>query len=148
MSSRDDFPPKTRRIMAERAGFICSNPACRNNTIQAHSDSHKSISTGRAAHICAASPGGPRYDPTQTPAERMDIANGIWLCATCGDLVDRDVPRFPADMLRGWKQAHEAWVSGQGMIPKLPEIRVEGMPGLLDQPGPQLKVGATQGKLR
>lgn len=65
---------------------------------------------GVAAHICAASPGGPRYDATMSPDERSSIENGIWLCATHATLIDRDVVRFSVDTLRRWKVDHESYV--------------------------------------
>jgi len=67
-------------------------------------------SVGVAAHICAASPGGPRFDPMMISAERTSIENGIWLCAAHAVLIDRDVARFPVDVLRAWKSQHEAYV--------------------------------------
>ena len=121
---RDDFSAETKRILAQRAAYICSNPDCRNNTIGPHSYPAKSLSTGIASHICAAAQGGPRYDPNQTTEERQNIANGVWLCATCSPLVDRDVKLYPAELLRKWRREHEQWVSGQEMIPKLPDLRI------------------------
>lgn len=65
--------------------------------------------TGRAAHITAASPGGPRFDASLTPQQRSSAENGIWLCADCADLVDKDSGRsFPVEVVRGWKMAAEA----------------------------------------
>ena len=62
-----------------------------------------------AAHITAASPGGPRYDPSRTPEERRSVANGIWLCQNCAHLIDTDKDRFSVDILRLWKaQSEEA----------------------------------------
>jgi hypothetical protein len=66
-----------------------------------------SRSVGVACHIRAAAPGGPRYDPSQTTEQRSSIDNGIWLCPTCGALVDKDEVRFPAALLREWRQAAE-----------------------------------------
>jgi len=40
---RDDFSAETKRILAQRAAYICSNPDCRNNTIGPHSDPAKSL---------------------------------------------------------------------------------------------------------
>ena len=44
-------------------------------------DPTKVIDTGVAAHICAATIGGPRYKAEMTTEERKDINNAIWLCA-------------------------------------------------------------------
>ena len=56
--------------MAQRAGYRCSNPDCGIPTRGAASDDEHIISVGIAAHITAASPGGPRYDPTLTKEKR------------------------------------------------------------------------------
>jgi hypothetical protein len=127
---RDDFSLSTRRILGERAAYICSNPDCRGNTIGPHSDPERSLDTGVAAHICGAASGGPRFDPTQTPEDRGSIANAIWLCATYSRVVDADEPLYPAERLRQWRLEHEQWTSEQGMIPKLPDLRIEDQQGL------------------
>lgn len=104
---RDEFLLATKQTLAKRAAYFCSNPECRRLTVGPHSDDEKSLSTGHAAHIHAASPEGPRYDANQTPEQRKDITNAIWLCRNCGDLVDKDEFRHPADLLRQWKASHE-----------------------------------------
>ncbi len=109
-SKRQDFPAPVARKVAERAGYICSNPSCHRVTIgpdQAVASS--SIKTGEAAHMCAASPGGPRYDMSQKESERRGIGNAIWLCSTCATLIDKNGgASYPADHLRKWKRDHEA----------------------------------------
>jgi hypothetical protein len=59
---------------------------------------------GRAAHITAAASGGPRYDIRLTPPERKSANNGIWLCATCANLIDADEAAFPEQQIRDWKR--------------------------------------------
>jgi hypothetical protein len=58
-----------------------------------------------AAHICAASPGGPRYDTAQIREVRRARDNGIWLCQNCGRLVDADAQKFTIEVLTNWKRA-------------------------------------------
>jgi hypothetical protein len=41
------------------------------------------------------------------PAQRSDISNGIWLCATHGTLIDQDTSAYTADAIRAMKSAHE-----------------------------------------
>ncbi|MFI5700886.1 hypothetical protein ACIA78_12655 [Streptomyces xanthochromogenes] len=65
------------------------------------------VNLGVAAHIAAASPGGPRYDSALTPAERSAQSNGIWLCQNCGKLIDSDVARYSEETLRHWKAGAE-----------------------------------------
>src|ERR1700679_2222919 len=106
----DDFSLPTARKLAERAAFICSNPSCHRITIGPdQSTSALSVKTGKAAHICASRPTGPRYDMSQTPAERSGIENGIWLCGACADLIDKNGGAgYPANHVRKWKKSHEA----------------------------------------
>jgi hypothetical protein len=106
---RDDFSVKVVQKLAERAGYICSNPACNRITVgPVAADPTRSTKTGIAAHICAAAPGGPRYDMSQTTAERAGISNAIWLCATCSTLIDKNKGMdYPANYLRRWKRDHE-----------------------------------------
>jgi hypothetical protein len=35
------------------------------------------------------------------------VKNGIWLCQTCAIRIDHDPERFPAEMLRSWKELAE-----------------------------------------
>ena len=109
---RDDFTPATKRLLAERAGYICSNPTCRRNQLgPAPGASSKSVNLGKAAHICAAAAGGPRYNELQTAAQRSSIDNGIFLCGGCADLIDKNNGiAHPAEMLLGWKETHINWV--------------------------------------
>lgn len=106
---RDDFPKSVIEMLGKRVGLRCSNPSCRKLTSGPHSNQAKALNVGVAGHITAASLGGPRYDPSLTPEQRCSIENGIWLCQTCGKLVDNDAIRYPKSLLREWKrQAEEA----------------------------------------
>ena len=104
---RDDFSKPTIETLAKRAGVRCSNPACRKLTSGPHADSARNVNIGVAAHKTAASPGGPRYDPDLSPKQRQSPNNGIWLCQSCGKLVDSDTGRYTVEVLRQWKQSSE-----------------------------------------
>lgn len=72
---------------------------------------------GVGAHITAAAPGGPRYDASLTEDERRSAANAIWLCNTCGRLVDNDTSTYTVAQLVQWKReaidrAQKALASG------------------------------------
>ncbi|MDE2428839.1 MAG: hypothetical protein KGM99_08935 [Burkholderiales bacterium] len=106
--NRDEFSDATKTRLAMRAGFRCSMPDCGQQTIGPSDESPDSvINVGVAAHICAAAPNGPRYALDMTREQRRDIRNGIWLCATHGQEVDRDVIRFTSDKLAAYKIEHE-----------------------------------------
>lgn len=104
---RDDFSSKTKEILAKRVGWKCSNPNCRRLTSGPQLDVNKAINIGVAAHITAASPGGPRYDSSLTREQRQSIENGIWLCQTCSKLIDNDDLRYTVERLNEWKESSE-----------------------------------------
>ena len=105
---RDEFPDNVKRVIAQRVNYRCSRPECRATTSGPQSDPTKAINVGVAAHITAASEGGPRYNPSLSPEKRRHSNNGIWLCQTCAKLVDSDSVQFPETILRQWRQRAEA----------------------------------------
>jgi hypothetical protein len=109
VNSRDDFSPKVKRAVASRAGWLCSLRGCGKHTIgPSEEGDDKVASIGEAAHICAASPGGRRYDALMTPDERSGINNAIWLCSDHAKLIDRDEVTYTAEWLHTSKHEHEA----------------------------------------
>lgn len=64
---------------------------------------------GKIAHICAAEPGGARYDPKMTDEERRGIDNLFIICSKHHDLIDdkSNIKTYPADLLRKHKRTHE-----------------------------------------
>ena len=106
--NRDNFTTKTVDILAKkRVGYLCSNPDCRKPTVGPNSEKDKATIVGIAAHITAASPGGPRHDSTLSVEQRKDIENGIWLCSNCSTLIDKDPNAFPIEKLKDWKNFSE-----------------------------------------
>ncbi len=104
---RDDFDSHTKDVLAKRVGTRCSNPNCRKLTAGPQEDPEKALNIGVAAHITAASPGGPRYNESITGKTRGSIENGIWLCQNCAKLIDNDTARYTCDMLFEWKVLSE-----------------------------------------
>lgn len=104
---RDDFPKPVLEILAKRVGYRCSNPGCGTLTSGPHTEDSKSLNVGVAAHITAASSGGPRYESSLSPEERKGVGNGIWLCQSCAKLVDNDEKRYTAALLAEWRNAAE-----------------------------------------
>lgn len=105
--NRDDFNKLTRLQIAKRAGFLCSFPMCRASTVGATSDDEGVIDIGTAAHICAAAPGGPRYDEKMSPEERSSAKNGIWMCRDHGKAIDSTDSEFSVNQLLEWKNLAE-----------------------------------------
>jgi hypothetical protein len=112
IKSRDDFRKAVVEALAKRAAYICSNPGCRKPTLSPSMHPEKALFTGVASHITAAAAGGPRYDPSLTQKQRASAENGIFLCATCSVMIDKNGGLdFPAELLRRWKADHESWVA-------------------------------------
>lgn len=106
---RDDFLNKVVRSVADRAGNQCSNPGCQIYTIgPALNDPQGVIRTSVAAHITAATEGGPRFNPKLSKEQRRSIDNAIHLCGTCARLIDANGGKdHPPEMLFKWKKDHE-----------------------------------------
>lgn len=106
---RHDFTSAVKKTLAERAGFICSNPDCGKRLVGPTKDSStKSTHLGIASHICAASAGGPRYDARQTTEQRQSIENAIYLCSGCASKIDKHQGSgYDIELLRTWKLTHE-----------------------------------------
>lgn len=128
-----DFSPKTRELIAFRSGLICNNPRCGTLTIGPSDASGLLVlKIGEAAHIRAARPGQARYDVAMTDDERAGVDNGIWLCASCHTLVDKNMGvDFPVEMLNQWKESHEAVIrsllhSHRSPLPLLRRFAEEG----------------------
>lgn len=104
---RDDFRSGVKEELAKRVGYRCSNLGCRQPTSGPQSDRSGAVNVGVAAHITAASEGGPRYDSALSSEERTAPENGIWLCQTCAKLIDSDVTKYSVEKLREWKRTAE-----------------------------------------
>jgi len=104
---RDEFSQDVKEILARRVGYRCSNPNCRALTSGPHDNPGKAVNIGVAAHITAAAPGGPRYNPNLSSEERKSPENGIWLCQNHGKLVDNDEETYPISLLNDWKKLSE-----------------------------------------
>ena len=106
---RAEFSAATRKIIAERAGYQCSVLNCGRLTVGPGPGQAQVVSTGMAAHIYAASPGGPRGTGGLSAAERTEPENGIWCCYYHGKAIDSDAGKaISAAQLKAWKRLHEA----------------------------------------
>ena len=109
MNNRDDFSEKVKRAVAARAGWHCSCAGCAKLTVGPSEEAaDASTKIGEAAHICAASPTGRRYDPSMTPEERAGINNAMWLCSDHAKLIDWDEVTYTPEGLHAMKREHEA----------------------------------------
>jgi hypothetical protein len=77
------------------------------------------MNLGVAAHISAASPGGPRYRPDLTPRQRQSARNGVWLCQTHAKEVDNDPATFTESLLHAWRTEAERIAAAELGTPRL-----------------------------
>jgi hypothetical protein len=117
---RDDFLRQTVTEIAKGVGYRCSNPDCARPTVAANAEQTGVVTIGVAAHICAASPGGPRYNAAQTRVIRRGKENGIWLCQNCGRLIDADPGKFTVELLIGWKRSAQERAFRELVAPGFP----------------------------
>jgi hypothetical protein len=103
----DDFKASIKEAPANRVGMKCSNPNCDKPTSGPREEQTESINIGVAAHISAASEGGPRYDQSLSSDERQSIGNGIWLYQSYAKLIDSDCRMYSVDVLNKWKNKAE-----------------------------------------
>lgn len=109
---RDEFPNPVKEVLKKRAAFICSNPSCKIMTIAPSIESDDKIQyIGKAAHITAASIGGPRFDENMSVEKRKSASNGIFLCSNCADMIDKNNGLdYSITTIKKWKENHEKWV--------------------------------------
>jgi hypothetical protein len=107
--NRDEFSARVVQTLRRRVGDRCSKPGCRCPTSGPNEHPDLATNIGEAAHITSAAPGGPRYDATLTSEQRCSIANAIWLCKNHAREIDVDPMRYPARMLREWREDAERY---------------------------------------
>ena len=111
--SRQSPTSSTIRKLFAHSGNRCGFPDCQHAVVDTATDTL----IGEVAHICAAEPGGPRFDPAQSDEERRAYDNLILLCHAHHRIVDAKPDRYPADTLRGYKADHEArFASGPDLL--------------------------------
>jgi hypothetical protein len=114
--------PKVVKRLFALSGNRCAFPKCISPIVQAD------VVVGEICHIKAASPGGPRYDPAQSPEERHGYDNLVLLCANHHKVVDDDTDAYTVTRLLKLKLGHEQNVSAT------PENQLaEGVRLLIDQ---------------
>ena len=103
------FSPAVIKDICEKAAARCANPNCRRLARLPNRIGEVVVSFGDAAHILPASnkPNAPRYEPDVPDDQITDESNGIWLCASCHRIIDRDPGFYKADKLRQWKALSE-----------------------------------------
>lgn len=100
------YTSATVRALYALSGTTCYYPDCPRSVVTFIDD--EPFTEVQIAHIRAASPDGPRYDPNMTDNERRAFANLILLCKPHHDLVDKRHPdRYSVETLVEWKSERE-----------------------------------------
>lgn len=110
--ARDAVPGAQSKIVIQRSGDRCAYPDCGialSIDAQVSDDQPKAV--GKVAHICAASPGGPRYDANMTTEQRGSADNLIYLCGPHHDVIDTQLNYHTVEFLTETKKAHERKVA-------------------------------------
>lgn len=111
-ATRDPVPAAQARVVISRSGDRCAYRGCGQElSLAPPSNRDHPKATGKVAHICAASPGGPRYDGTMTPSQRGSADNLIYLCGPHHDAIDSQLHFHTAEWLRQAKRDHERAVA-------------------------------------
>jgi len=94
--------------LAHRSGGLCYSPGCPEPVLAEIADAMRFVA--QIAHIRAATPDGPRYDPSMTNDERRDLPNLILLCKPHHDDIDNpaNARMYTVDRLLRWKAQREA----------------------------------------
>ncbi|NNU26167.1 ABC-three component system protein [Isoptericola sediminis] len=111
-TNRDDIPAAQARVVYQRSGGRCAYPGCGAELVMdAISPGDQPKSTGKVAHIAAASPGGPRYDASMTRDQRRSANNLIYLCGPHHDAIDFQLDHHTREFLTEAKLNHERAVA-------------------------------------
>jgi hypothetical protein len=102
--------PTLKKLFA-LSGNECAYPGCTQPVV----DTELGLVVGEICHIKGKSPGGPRYDPNQSDAERNGYENLMVMCGRHNKTVDDEKTRhlFPVERLKEMKVQHEAKHAGQ-----------------------------------
>ncbi|RSN83360.1 hypothetical protein EA770_07135 [Acinetobacter baumannii] len=124
----NNFTERTIILLRSRAANTCSNPTCKKLTTSAQiMDISKLMNIGVAAHICAASPNGPRFDKLMDSKSVSSIENAIWLCGPCSQIIDREPKLYPVEVLKQWKKEAETRITSNLNKPFLTENETESL---------------------
>lgn len=115
------FPSKVAEKLAYNSAYICNYPGCNTLTVgPTASNKHLAKKIGEAAHMEGEGLKSARHNKANQ-ATVQDISNGIWLCANCHTMIDKnDGADFPLHELQSWKAEHEMLISSLLRMHKSP----------------------------
>lgn len=105
---RRRYTHRTLKVLFALSGNQCAYPNCTNCLIEPATGESDAAVTAHVCHIYAFSDDGPRGRPGLLESELNSPENLILLCHNHHAVVDRQFETYPADMLKEWKEKHEA----------------------------------------
>lgn len=96
------------RLLYAHSGNRCAYPDCTNPIFEDDGQL-----TGECCHIKAYSPGGPRYDASQTDEERNGVDNLMLMCSRHHAIVDKNEEKYMVEVLQDYKHQHEERYSAE-----------------------------------
>ena len=112
-SSQNDIGYTTKRILDIQSLNQCAFPGCTNPLVEPGTGQSNPAVVSDICHIYASSPNGPRGQGSLTEEELKSIDNLILLCPNHHRVVDRQPETYTAELLKQWKEEHEAKVKSQ-----------------------------------
>ena len=100
--------PSTKNLLYVRSLDQCAHPECQNPATVSGTEQSAAAVVIQICHIHARSRGGPRFNSCLTEEERDSYDNLILLCAHHHAIVDKQPDIYTAEILKRWKQEHEA----------------------------------------
>ena len=111
MINRRTIPEQTRLKLWVKAAGRCQFSGC-NEPVWRNKLTLNDRNFAEVAHIVASSEGGPRGSEESADLQ-IDYSNLMLLCQRCHKEIDDDPDRYPAKLLRQWKQEHENRIETQ-----------------------------------
>lgn len=96
--------------LRKRIAYICCTRLFRRLTVKRAAQGDGIVRQCKAAHMQAASPGGPRAKSRASDLECRSSNNGLWLRYICARELDDNRSKYPAELFRRRKVEAEAQV--------------------------------------
>ena len=112
-------PYRVKIALALRSGNRCAMPSCR-RVLSSEPRDDEYVMLGEAAHIAGERGGGARgrpsarFDPTMSPEQRNSLANLLYVCRNCHEVIDarpHGERKYPVERLLAIKAEHELAVA-------------------------------------
>ena len=112
-TSKRNYSQTTRRVLDIQSLNQCAYPGCTNPLVEPSTEQSSPVVIGHICHIYAISPSGPRWQEGITERELNSPENLILLCPNHHVVVDCQPETYTAELLKQWKEDHEAEVNSQ-----------------------------------